>query len=503
MEGHARESVSWQDVLAAAASRRWRGAEVSGLTDDSRVVTPGGVFVALRGIAADGHEHAGEALARGAALIVCESELPLDVPTCVVPSGRFALSALADAWFGQPSRRLRVVGITGTAGKTTTAWTMAGILRAAGLQAGVLGTAGAVLADGQRRPVSWTTPPPMVLHEILAEAVAQGLQAVVMEVSAQGIAQSRVDHCAFDVAALTNLSREHGEYFADATAYRDAKVRLFASLGGLGKAATAVLNTTVMDVDAFRRACAVPRIEYGPGGAVEAVRAQPRGMDGTDLLLLLPGGQDLRVRLPLPGRHNVENALCAVAAACALGLPPQAIADGVAAARPVPGRLQEVQRGPWRVVVDYAHTPAGLRGVLGFLRPITAGRLVLVMGARGGRDKGKRPLMGAVAAALCDEIVLTSDRPDPEEAAEAAEPMRAAVAAVGVPVRFERDRWQALLRAMAGCVAGDCVVVAGKGDETWLNDADGDLPGDDITACRRALLEARVRAAEEVGTLAR
>jgi UDP-N-acetylmuramoyl-L-alanyl-D-glutamate--2,6-diaminopimelate ligase len=503
MEGDGPGSVTWQQALAAAGQRRFRGVELSGLTDDSRDVTPGGVFIALRGLAADGHAHIGEAVSRGAALVVCEADVACGVPTCRVPSGREALSELADAWFGQPSRHLRVVGVTGTAGKTTTAWLTAAVLRAAGLSTGVLGTAGAVLADGQRRPMPWTTPPPMVLHGLLAEGRAQGLQAMVMEVSAQGSAQARVDHCAFDVAAVTNLSREHGEYFADAASYRAAKLRLFERLGRFGKPAAAVLNTTLLDLGAFRGACSVPRTEYGPGGAVEVTRAQLRGMDGTDLLLSLPGGEELRTRLPLPGRHNIENALCAVAVGCALGLPRQALADGLAAARPVPGRLQEIQRAPWRVIVDYAHTPAGLRGVLGFLRPITAGRLLLVMGARGGRDQGKRPLMGAVAAALCDEVILTSDRPDPEEPAAAAAPMLEAVSGVGVPARFVRDRWQALQMALSGRSAGDCVVVAGKGDEPWLNDAEGDLPGDDMTACRRALLEGRALPADPVSSLAR
>ncbi len=503
MEGKAGARVGWPEVLAAVASRRWRGEEVSGLTDDSRAVQRGGIFVALRGLASDGHAHAGEAVARGAALIVCEAELSVGVPTCRVGSGRGALSALADLWYGQPSRRLKVVGVTGTTGKTTTAWLTAGVLRAAGIGTGVLGTAGAVLADGQRRAVAWTTPPPMVLHGLLAEAVAQGLGAVVMEVSAQGIAQARVDDCAFDVAALTNLSREHGEYFADLESYRAAKVRLFAGLGAQGKAAVAVLNAGQPEVEVFRRACGVGRLEYGPGGDVEVLRMQGRGMEGSDLLVGLPGAEPLQVRLRLPGRHNVENALCAVAVGSALGLPREAIAAGLAGARGVPGRLQEIQRGPWRVVVDYAHTPAGLRGVLGFLRPITAGRLVLVMGARGGRDQGKRPLMGAVAAALCDEVILSADRPEPEDAEAAAGPMREAIAGVGVPVRFVRDRWQALQQALCGRVAGDCVVVVGKGDEPWQNDAEDDLPGDDVTACRQALLQARAAAPASVGTVAR
>ncbi len=503
MEGGGGERVGFGEVVAAAECRRWRGAAISGLTDDSRAVQAGGIFVALRGLRTDGHEHVGEAVARGAALIVCEAEVPFGVPSCRVAAGRAALSALADAWYGHPSRHLRVVGVTGTTGKTTTAWLTAGLLRAAGMATGVLGTAGAVLADGQRQAVAWTTPPPMVLHGLLADAVAQGLAAVVMEVSAQGIAQARVEDCAFDVAALTNLSREHGEYFADLESYRAAKVALFRGLGRQGKAARAVLNAALPDVGVFRAACAVPRVEYGSGGEVAALRMQARGMEGTDLVVGLPGGESVRARLPLPGRHNVENALCAVAVGSALGLGRQALAEGLEGARAVPGRLQEIQRGPWRVVVDYAHTPAGLRGVLGFLRPITAGHLVLVMGARGGRDQGKRPLMGAVAAALCDEVILTADRPDPEDAAEAAEPMLRAVAGVGVPVRFVRDRWQALQAVLGEREAGDCVVVAGKGDEPWLNDADGDLPGDDVAACRQALIQSRVAEAASVGSVAR
>lgn len=483
-----RERLDFSAVLAAVESRRFRDTALSGITDDSRAVTPGAIFVALKGHADDGHRHVQEAVARGARLVVCEHEVPAAVPTCPVRSGRDALSELAAAWYCHPSRRLRLVGITGTAGKTTTTWLTAAVLRAAGVPTGVVGTAGANLGGGHQS-LRWTTPPPPILHGLLAAAVADGLKALVIEASAQGIAQARVADCTFAAAAITNLSREHGEYFADAQAYRQAKLRLFQQLGTQPVAGAAVLNAALSGIECFRAATrAVLRVEYGPGGDVRVVRQQSRGMDGTDLLVVLPGDREpLPVHLGLPGRHNVENALCAAAIGYALDLPRRALAEGLAAVRSVPGRLQEVRRLPWRVVVDYAHTPAELRGLLGLLRSVTAGRLVLVMGARGGRDRGKRPLMAAVAAAFCDEVVLTSDRPAGEDPQAAVEPMRRVIEDIGVPARVDLDRWRALETAFAGRQPGDCVVVAGKGDEPWAGDSEM-CPGEDDVGAAEALL---------------
>ena len=485
------QALSWPVVLLAAERRAWRGGPLTGITDDSRAARPGCIFIAHRGWHADGHAYTAAAVAAGASLVVAEQPLACAAPLCVVPDGRAALSALADAWFGHPGRRLRLIGVTGTNGKTTTAHLIAGVLHAAGLRPCVIGTLGAQWDGQPLQALPWTTPPPLQLHGLLAEAVAAGADACVLEVSAQGLSQARVADCGFEVGALTNLSREHREYYASEADYVQAKAALFRRLRHAERPAHAVLNRAVPHLAAFRAACAVPVLEYGPGADIEALSARGRGLAGSDLQLRLPGcGEPVAVRLRLPGPHNVDNALCAAAVGCALQVPPARIAAGLQAVQEVPGRLQHICRGPVRVLVDYAHNPAGLRALLGLLRSATAGRLVVVMGARGNRDPGKRPLMGAVVAAFADRVVLTADRPAGEDAQAAAEPMRAAVADCGVPVVFCADRLRALEAALAGSRPGDCVVAVGKGPEPW--EGDSETPGlDDVRALRQLLAQER------------
>lgn len=481
------DHVPWPLAMLAAERRVWNGLRLTGLTDDSRSVRPGYVFVARRGLSLDGHAFVAEAAARGAALLVAEREVAVPLPCCLIPDGRRGLSRLAAAWFGHPSRRLLVAGVTGTNGKTTTTWWLAAILRAAGLPACLLGTAGAVLGHRRRR-LAWTTPPPVDLQRLLAEALGAGARAAVLEVSAQALSQHRVDDCAFDAAGITNLSREHGECYPDASAYRDAKLELFRLLERQGKRGQAVLNAGLVDLELFRRACGtVPVSTYGAGGDVEALGVRTGAATAIDLRL--PGAPGaVPVRLHVPGGYNVDNALCAAALAIALGVPADAVTAGLSRLRSVPGRLQTIRRRPFRVIVDYAHNPAGLRALLGYLRPLVAGRLMLVIGARGGRERGKRELMGAVAAAFCDHVTLTADRPAGEDPLEAVRPMRQAVSDIGVPVDCEPDRRLALEGALERARAGDCIVVAGKGDEPWGED-DSSTPGDnnDIAVLRRLL----------------
>lgn len=465
--------LAWPEVLRAAERHALAGGPLSQVGDDSRTVRPGAIFVAHGGPQTDGHGFIPEALAAGAALIVAERPVEASVPVCLVPDGRRALSALAAAWFGYPARRLRMVGITGTNGKTTTVQLAAAVLEAAGLHPSVVGTLG--FQHRRDRPAEhlpWTTPPPVELHTWLAQEVDAGTDACVVEVSAQGISQSRVANCAFDVAAITNLARDHREYYASEEEYAEAKAGLFRQLRAVDKPARAVLNRDLPHLRLFRTACAVPIVEYGDGAQVRALSIRSHDLGGTDLLLGLPERPEgIPVRLRLAGRHNVDNSLCAAAIGSALGLAPEAIAAGLEAVRRVPGRLQPVGNGDVRVLVDYAHNPAGLRVLLRLLRTSTPGRLVVVMGARGQRDRGKRFAMGCIVAAFADRVVLTSDRPSGEDPQQAAEPMRLAVADCGVPVSFVADRLQAMALALEGCRAGDCVVAVGKGEEPWEGDS--------------------------------
>jgi UDP-N-acetylmuramoyl-L-alanyl-D-glutamate--2,6-diaminopimelate ligase len=481
-------SVPWRALLGAASRRAWNGTPLAGLSEDSREVGPGWIFVAHGGQQTDGHRYIADAAAAGAALVVCERPQPCPVPICVVGDARAALSELAAAWFRNPARHMRLIGVTGTNGKTSTAALTAAVLSAAGFHPCTIGTLGVRLRDQTLRELPWTTPPPVQLHGALAEALAAGADSCVMEVSAQAVSQNRVADCPFEVAAITNLSREHFEYYADRDAYVQAKADLFRHLARRpGRPGIGVLNRRLEDLATFRKACPGPTVEYGPGGDIEVVSTQPRALAGTDIAVRWPGrAAPVGMRVRLPGDHNVENAVCAAAVAAALDLPPSAAAAGVAAVHSVAGRLEQVVRRPVRVIVDYAHNPAGLRALLQLLRRSTRGRLLVVMGARGGRDPGKRPLMGAIVAAFADQVVLTSDRPAPEDPAGAAEPMRRAVHDCGVPVRFVRDRLEAFQEALAGRSPGDCVVAVGKGRERWIGDS-ATAGLDDVSAFRLVL----------------
>lgn len=484
--------VSWESLVRAVARRQWRGRALAGVTEDSRQVLPGMVFVARPGTCADGHDFVAAAAAAGAVLVVAEREVAARVPTCIVPSGARALALLAAAWHGEPARRLRLVGVTGTNGKTTVTHLVGAILEAAGTPALLLGTLGLWVAGRRLRPPSrWTTPPAPVLQADLARALAAGARAGALEVSAQALEQRRVDGCTFEVVACTNVTREHGEHFLDQDSYHLAKQRLFDPREFPG--ARAVVHERLAR-DPLWRLVARRRpapLTFGWRGAdVHVLEWAQRGLAGSDVELAVPLGGSmvrLRLRLPLPGAYNVENAACAAAIAAALGLDADAIRRGLEGVRHVPGRLQHVRQRPFRVIVDYAHNPASLRAVLTTVRRATPGRLVLVLGARGGRDRGKRPLMGAVAAALCDRLVLTSDRPAGEDPEEAAAPLRRAALDCGAVADFVPDRFEALRAALDGVRAGDTVLVAGKGDEPWCGDGEPAPGTTDVTALEALL----------------
>ncbi len=477
-------NLTWDELVSAAERHSFRGLPLSEISNDSRTIRAGAIFVAHRGRQADGHTFIADALAAGARLVVAERPVRCPVPVSVVPDGRRALSALAANWFGHPARRMHMVGVTGTNGKTTTVHLVASILEAAGLSPCTVGTLGFRRGGHTTALLPWTTPPPVQLHSGLAEQLEAGADACILEVSAQGVSEARVADCSFEVAAITNLTRDHREYYDSAQEYLEAKLGLFRLLETSARPAVAVLNRALPQLDLFRGACGVPVVEYGDGAEVRALAVRPEGLEGTQLVLHLPGRpRGVPLRLHLPGPHNVENALCAAAIGTAMGLHAEEIAAGLQQVHDVPGRLQDVSRGGVRVVVDYAHNPAGLRALLRLLRTSAVGRLVVVMGARGRRDQGKRSLMGGVAASFADLVVLTSDRPAGEDPEEAAAPMRAAIADCGVPVRFVPDRLQALELALDGRVPGDVVVAVGKGEEPW--EGDSAEPGwDDVSALR-------------------
>jgi UDP-N-acetylmuramoyl-L-alanyl-D-glutamate--2,6-diaminopimelate ligase len=442
--------------------------EVGGVEFDSRRVGPGTLFCCLPGAHVDGHRFAADAVARGAAALLVERALDLDVTQVVVAPGsaRSAMARLSAAFYGQPARDLTMVGITGTNGKTTVTHLVASILEASGCPTGVIGT-----LSGER-----TTPESPDLQRRLAEFRDTGRRAVAMEVSSHGLDQHRVDGIVFDVAAFTNLSRDHLDAHGTMEAYFAAKARLFER----GRARTAVVDIDDPWGRRLARSASTDRV-------VTVQRSE-----ASDIHLSV-GSSSFRWRgrlltVPLSGLFNVDNALVAATVAEALGIDPDQVAAGLAAAPPVPGRMEVVWAGPpFTVMVDYAHTPAGLEAALAAARDVSGtGRVLSVFGAGGDRDRGKRRAMGEAGARHSDLVVLTSDNPRSEDPATIIAEVRAG-AGSGAEVLVEPDRAGAIALALGRAEPGDVVVIAGKGHESGQHVGDRVLPFDDRAVARVAL----------------
>jgi len=441
-------------------------ADISNVQIDSRRCGSGSCFVALRGTAVDGGRFIPAAIDAGAAAVVCEdaSAVGQGTPVCVLPDTRRAAGPLAQAVAGWPARRLRCVGITGTNGKTTVAHLLTGILREIGQKPAMLGTIS--YSTGERTlPARTTTPDPVSLAEMTAEMVSAGRTHLVMEVSSHALDQHRTAGVEFEVGVFTNLTGDHLDYHGGMDAYRKAKGLLFR---GLGPKATAVLNRDAPASEAFAEATEASVLWYGLSPAADLWASIER-IDADGTTFSLRRGEDrAEVRTRLIGRHNVYNALAAMAAAEALGVETVRAAEAIASIESVPGRLQRVPSGaPFRVFVDYAHTDDALANVLGSLRPITGGRILLVFGCGGDRDRTKRPRMARVAQDMADRLFVTSDNPRGEKPEAIIEDILAGLdAAARSAAVVAPDRRQAIGLALAAAREQDVVLIAGKGHET-------------------------------------
>jgi UDP-N-acetylmuramoyl-L-alanyl-D-glutamate--2,6-diaminopimelate ligase len=447
------------DLFVAAAGAP---GPLTAITSDSRSTTPGSVYVAVRGSQADGHRFVPDAVARGAAAIVVESPQQAGVPEILVRDGRRAAIALASAWHGHPARQLRLIGITGTNGKTTTAALVRHLLNARGT-AGSIGTIGAV--DGAGAPVAstagtLTTPGPVDLQATLAALVSRGVTDVAMEASSHSLDQGRLDGLTFAVGLFTNLTRDHLDYHGNMDAYLAAKLKLAGLLGVTGV-------EVVSADDAAWRALgpAGRRVTFGVHPDAD-LRACDVRLDARGSRFALSGrfGQ-AAAELPVLGDFNVANALAAAACALALGQPLADVVARLASAPQVPGRMERLVEQPCMVLRDYAHTPDALENALRALRPLTRGRLVVVFGCGGDRDRGKRPLMGRMAAELSDLAVVTSDNPrseSPEAIIDQIEEGMAGTAHLRIV-----DRFEAICRVLREALPDDTILLAGKGHETY------------------------------------
>ncbi len=441
--------------------------QISGVRSDSRAVRPGDLFVAWRGEAHDAHDHLGAATAAGAAAALVERRTgPAELPRVQVDNARLAAAAAADFVAGSPSRALRLVGITGTNGKTTTALLLRGLLAGDG-PAAALGTLGVVDTEGEVRPgtASLTTPGAAEISDRLAALVDQGVESAVLESSSHALDQLRLDGLRFDVMAFTNLTRDHLDYHGSTERYLAAKSHLL-SLGKPG--AVAVINADDPAWTALRPPGSVLSYGLAEGAAVTAAEVELTRRDSR--FVLVADGQRVPVRFPLPGSFNIANALCAAACALALGQDVESVAKGLANARPVPGRLERLVRHPFDVLVDFAHTPDALDQVLQTLRPLVPGRLIVVFGAGGDRDSTKRPRMGEAVARHADLAVVTSDNPRTEDpsaiVAQVAAGITGMEAATRRAVKVEIvDRAEAIVWALDHARPGDLVLLAGKGHE--------------------------------------
>ena len=455
--------------------------EISSLVYDNRLARDGTLFFCVPGYTRDGHDFASDAIARGAAALVVERPLNLGVPEIKVPSVRAAMAAVAARFHGDPTARLQTVGITGTNGKTTTAFLVRALLEAAGRPTGLLGTVKSVIG-GVEHEVLRTTPEAIDLQRTFAEMLDAGDEACVMEVSSHALELHRADAIHFAAAIFTNLTQDHLDFHETMEQYYAAKRLLFTELAPThavvnvddpyGARLAAELGGTAitfaLDHDASYRA-----------GAVQT------GLDGSHFAVRGPDGV-FELSSPLTGRFNVSNVLGAFATARALGVSAGTAIDAIAGAGQVPGRFESVAEGQdYAVLVDYAHTPDSLQNVLEAARPLTTGRLHVVFGCGGDRDRGKRPLMGEIAARLADRVIVTSDNPRSEDPAAIIDEI---LAGSGGDVEHEVDRRVAIDRAIATAGPGDVVVIAGKGHEQGQEfEAGRKIPFDDVTVVRESL----------------
>jgi UDP-N-acetylmuramoyl-L-alanyl-D-glutamate--2,6-diaminopimelate ligase len=455
--------MNLERVISALAPTAVLGrapAEISDLAFDTRRVAPGALFFCVPGARVDGHELAGEAVERGAAALVVERPVEVKAPQIVVRSVRGAMAPAADVFFGEPTRELEVAGITGTSGKTTTSYLLWSILAAAGRRPGLIGSIERRVGD-EVRASSLNTPEAIDLQRLFREMLDAENRSCVLEATSHASEQGRLERTRFAALVFTNLSQDHLDFHVTFERYFAAKRRLFAA--GVPAA---------VNVDD----------EYGRRLAAELPEALTFGLSrraavGRDAL----DGIDLKLR----GRFNAENALAAVAGARLLGVDDDAIARGIEAVKGVPGRFETIDEGQaFTVIVDYSHKPGALENVLRTARELTRGRLICVLGCGGDRDRGKRPVMGRIAAELADAVVVTSDNPRSEDPEAIIDEV---MAGAGPDAEAIVDRREAIARALELAGPGDVVVIAGKGHEQGQELRDRTVPFDDREVARETL----------------
>ncbi len=473
--------------LDAASERQFFGARdfvVRSCTADSRTVRPGDLFVALAGVEADGHDFAAAAVSRGASAVLGERMLPLGgAPQCVVPNARAAFGLLCQTLAGNPSRRLKVIGVTGTNGKTTTTALIAGVLHAAGHRVGTLGTLG--YTDGYDwEPAPLTTPSPPLLATWLARLEASGCSHAVMEVSSHALTQSRLAGVTLDAGVVTNVRHDHLDYHGTLENYAAAKARLFDYIRPRG---LVVLNADDPITWTLAPRLTGPMLSVGLLSDAELTATVIDRCRSEQTFLLTAGRDTTPVRTTLLGDHNIVNCLQAVAIGLAHGIDLETVVRGIESVDRVSGRLERIECGqPFGVFVDYAHTPHALAAALDTLRQVTDGKLICVFGAGGERDRAKRPIMGRTVESRADVAIVTTDNPRREDPSRIVDDILSGMRQRS-RAQVIADRAAAIHRALSLAAPGDTVIVAGKGHEEFQILADERRMFDDREVARRWL----------------
>ncbi|PSR33280.1 MAG: UDP-N-acetylmuramoyl-L-alanyl-D-glutamate--2,6-diaminopimelate ligase [Sulfobacillus benefaciens] len=470
--------------------------EITGIAYNSRAVEPGNLFCAIPGFRTDGHLYCQEAMVHGAAAFLVEraEAIPQGKPGLVVPNARAAMAKVADLFFGSPSRRLWMVGVTGTNGKTTTTHLVRALLEANDVSCGLTGTLHTLMGLESFK-VSRTTPEAPDLQSILRHMADRGMKAAVMEVSSHALVLSRVDTVAYNVAVFTNLTQDHLDFHPDLESYFQAKSLLFTRLGEIPKAGpmAAVINGDDPYASRLMALSHVPVVTYGLSDGVDVRASMVQiASRGVQFLVEFPDGQNQAIEFGMTGRFNVSNALAALAVGYVWGLEPRKMAEALARYPGVPGRFERIDEGQsFTVIVDYAHTPDGLKNVLQTAREFAMGHIGVVFGAGGDRDRGKRSMMGEVAGELADWVMLTADNPRSEDPMDIIHQIAQGVEQSHGQYEVELDRERAIRKALHRGQPGDVILIVGKGHETYQIYRDATIHFDDREVARQVLKELR------------
>ncbi|MBR2942100.1 MAG: UDP-N-acetylmuramoyl-L-alanyl-D-glutamate--2,6-diaminopimelate ligase [Clostridia bacterium] len=438
--------------------------QISFLTADSRAKGENGLFFCLPGARFDGHDFAPQALSNGCCALVVEREIDQPCPQVVVKDVRAAMARIASAFNGHPEQRLRLVGITGTKGKTTTTYMLKSVIEAAGLSCGIIGTTGCI-AGNTKLPSQLTTPDPIEMFEILRIMADAGVQVVCMEVSAHALYLRKLMGVVFEAAAYTNFSQDHLDFFGSMENYLAAKKILFSA----DMVRNAAINVDEETADYIREGMVCPSMTYGISGDADLfARDIEITESGVSFTLNLRKLHTERIHLLLTGMFNVYNAMTTAACALILGISMEDIRKGLEAVVSVPGRVEMLDtRTPYRMILDYSHSPDALENILRTVREFCRGKLILVFGCGGDRDKGKRPMMGEIAGKLADYSILTSDNPRFEDPMVILAAIEGGIRPTGAKYEIIENRREAIRQAMEIAVGGDIIVLAGKGHETY------------------------------------